>query len=307
MKPRQHSPPCRRPPISTASSPTVKEVIARDRSALTEVRGEAQAIAREAELADRRLQAIAGERTAWEQRKDRAAAQIAIITQRTEEARNERAELESAPEKFAEQRQALIAEIETATVARRAAADQLTAAETELATADKAARAALEAVGEARAEAARAEERRDGAKRRLAEIEHEIRDAFDVEPAGAAELAEIQAGCRTAGRSPNVEEKLDRIRRERERLGSVNLLAEQEFGEVEAQHDKLIAERDDLVEAIRRLRQGIHSLNHEARERLLASFDDRQRALQEAVRRIVRRRQRRTAADRERRPARSRP
>ena len=32
------------------------------------------------------------------------------------------------------------------------------------------------------------------------------------------------------------------------------------------------SERDDLVEAIRRLRQGIHSLNHEARERLLASF-----------------------------------
>ncbi len=52
----------------------------------------------------------------------------------------------------------------------------------------------------------------------------------------------------------------------------MNLLAEQELREVEAQHDKLIADRDDLVEAIRRLRQGIHSLNHEARERLLASF-----------------------------------
>ncbi len=42
--------------------------------------------------------------------------------------------------------------------------------------------------------------------------------------------------------------------------------------EVEEQHAKLIAERDDLIEAIRRLRQGIQSLNHEARERLLSSF-----------------------------------
>ena len=42
--------------------------------------------------------------------------------------------------------------------------------------------------------------------------------------------------------------------------------------EVEAQHAKLTSERDDLVEAIKRLRQGIHSLNQEARERLLASF-----------------------------------
>jgi chromosome segregation protein len=249
----------------------VNDDIARDRAALAEVRVEAQAIARDAELADRRLQAIAGERAAWDERKNNAAAQIATIGQRTEEARTERTELNNAPEKFAGQRQALISEIETAAAARRAAADRLAEAETELAEADKAARVALEAVGEARAEAARAEERRDGAKRRLADIEHEVRDLLDVEPAGAAEIAEIKADAELP-EIAEVEQRLDRIRRERDRLGSVNLLAEQELREVETQHDKLVAERDDLNEAIRRLRQGIHSLNHEARERLLASF-----------------------------------
>ena len=249
----------------------VREVIARDRATQAEVRVEAQTIAREAEAADRRLQAIAAERAAWEERNHKAAAQIATIGQRTEEARSERTELANAPEKFASQRQALIGEIETATTARRSAADQLAEAETELAAADKAARAALEAVGEARTEAARAEERRDGAKRRLVDIEHEIRDVFDVDPAGAAELAEVKADAERP-EIAEVEARLDRIRRERERLGSVNLLAEQELREVESQHDKLSAERNDLHEAIRRLRQGIHSLNHEARERLLASF-----------------------------------
>lgn len=250
---------------------TINDVIDRDRDALAEVRVEAQAIAREAELADRRLRAIAAESVGWEERKTSAATQIATIGQRTEEARSERAELSHAPEKFAAQRQALIGEIETATAARRAAADRLAEAESELAAADRAARAALEAVGEARTEAARAEERRDGANRRLADIEHEIRDLLDVEPAATAELAELKAGAElpTIG---EVEGRLERIRRERERLGSVNLLAEQELREVEAQHGKLSAERDDLVEAIRRLRQGIHSLNSEARERLLASF-----------------------------------
>ena len=95
--------------------------------------------------------------------------------------------------------------------------------------------------------------------------------SLDVEPAGAAEIAEIKAD-EELPEIADVEARLDRIRRERERLGSVNLLAEQELNEVEAQHAKLTAERDDLVEAIRRLRQGIHSLNSEARERLLASF-----------------------------------
>jgi len=43
--------------------------------------------------------------------------------------------------------------------------------------------------------------------------------------------------------------------------------------EVESQHKTLATERDDLIEAIKRLRQGIGSLNREARERLLGSFE----------------------------------
>jgi len=70
-----------------------------------------------------------------------------------------------------------------------------------------------------------------------------------------------------------VEQRLDRIRRERERLGAVNLRAEEELREVETQHNGLVTERDDLSEAIKRLRQGIQNLNREARERLLASFE----------------------------------
>ena len=70
-----------------------------------------------------------------------------------------------------------------------------------------------------------------------------------------------------------MEAKLDRIRRERERLGAVNLRADEELVEVETQHRMLTSERDDLIEAIKRLRQGIQNLNREARERLLASFE----------------------------------
>ena len=249
----------------------VNAVIARERGTCAEIRGEAQAVAREAQLAEHRLAAIADERRAWSERRDNAAAQIATLGQRTDEASAERAELINAPQKFADQRQGLIGEIETATVARRTAADRLAEAETELGEADKVARAALEAVGEARAEAARGEERHEGARRRLADIEHEMHEILQVEPAAAAALAEIKPDA-PLPTIAEVEGKIDRIKQERERLGSVNLLAEQELREVEAQHDKLIAERDDLIEAIRRLRQGIHSLNHEARERLLASF-----------------------------------
>jgi len=249
----------------------INDVIAHERSACAEVRVEAQALTREAELANHRLQAINAERHAWNERKDSATAQIATLEQRSQEATAERTELANAPEKFAAERQSLIGAVEGASVERRAAADRLAEAETELAEADKAARIALEAVGEARAEAARAEERYDAAKRRLADIEHEIREILGVEPVAAAEVAELKPDAPTPSIA-EVESKIERIKQERERLGSVNLLAEQELQEVEAQHLKLTTERDDLIEAIRRLRQGIHSLNHEARERLLSSF-----------------------------------
>ena len=249
----------------------INEVIAKERGLLAEVRVEAQGITRETELASRRLQAIAEERQGWNERNDNAATQIATIAQRTEAATSERTELANAPQKFAGQRQALIGEIDNASTGRRAAADRLAEAETALAEADKVARAALEAVGEARAEAARSEERCEAAKRRFADVEHEIRDRLQIEPDGVAELAEVKAGSELP-QIAEIEARLERIQRERERLGAVNLLAEQELREVEEQHAKLCGERDDLVEAIRRLRQGITSLNSEARERLLASF-----------------------------------
>ncbi len=69
-----------------------------------------------------------------------------------------------------------------------------------------------------------------------------------------------------------VETKLERYEAERERLGAVNLRAEEELKEIETQHDGMVKERDDLMEAIKRLRQGINALDREARERLAASF-----------------------------------
>ena len=94
---------------------------------------------------------------------------------------------------------------------------------------------------------------------------------LDAEPDGAAELAELKPDAELPAIA-EIEAELERFKRDRERLGAVNLRADEELREVEAQHTTLAAERDDLIEAIKRLRQGIHSLNREARERLLASF-----------------------------------
>ncbi|HXD46063.1 MAG TPA: chromosome segregation SMC family protein [Pseudolabrys sp.] len=251
---------------------TVREDIMGKRAVLAEVRAEQQAIVREAELADRRLKALEADRAASVQRQDGARNQIATLEQRMAEAQAARTELENAPQVFAEKRGALLSEVQLAEADRRACADRLQAAENAQAEADRDARAALEAASHAREELARTEERHEGAKRRLADIAREIHDMLEVEPAAVAELAELKAEDALPDLA-ETEATLERLRRERERLGAVNLRAEEELTEVEAQLTSLTAERDDLVQAIGKLRQGIQSLNREARERLLASFE----------------------------------
>ncbi|MEA2873369.1 MAG: chromosome segregation protein, partial [Hyphomicrobiales bacterium] len=242
------------------------------RQIAAQVRAEAQALAREAELADRRLQAILAERSEWQNRRQSAASQIATIEARITELTAERTELENAPAVFAEKRRALISEIESSESNRRVAADALATAENVMAETDRAAKLSLEALSSAREATARAEERMEGARRRLTDIEREIHDMLEVTPPEVAGLAEITAETELPPLA-EIEESLEKLRRDRERLGAVNLRAEEELREVEAQHTALTTERDDLVEAIKRLRQGIQSLNREARERLLTSFE----------------------------------
>lgn len=251
---------------------TVREEIGVHRVRVAEVRAEAQALAREAEIARRRLEAIAGEQRSWIETKERTTAQIAALEQRLSETQSERDGLAEAPQAFEERRVALIGEIQAAEGAKRTAGDELAQGEKALSDANAVVRNALEALSAAREQAARSEERAEGAKRRLADVAHEIREMLEVEPDGVAALAEIAEGAALPDVAV-IEAELEKLRRDRERLGAVNLRAEEELREVETQHTSLVTERDDLVEAIKRLRQGIQNLNREARERLLASFE----------------------------------
>ena len=66
--------------------------------------------------------------------------------------------------------------------------------------------------------------------------------------------------------------RLARNQKEREALGPVNLLAEQEYSEAEAQASHLAHEHQELDSAIARLRGSINMLKKEGRERLQAIF-----------------------------------
>ena len=69
------------------------------------------------------------------------------------------------------------------------------------------------------------------------------------------------------------EEKLDKKKREREKLGSVNLRADEETNKYEVEIKKMEQDREDLVSAIIKLKESISELNQKGRERLLEAFE----------------------------------
>jgi chromosome segregation protein len=251
---------------------SARAAAARERAALMEARASAQTIQRETQVRAARRAAIVAERSSWTERRDRALGRIAEFAERRAEAERERATIADAPAEFARRAHALADEFAKAEAARKEAADALALGETALADADRAGRQALEAMAAAREQRAASEERVEGARLRGDELMHAMATELDCEPSGLAALAGHTGDGPLPG-AVEVERRLDNLRQERERLGAVNLRADEELVEVLDSRDKLVAERDDLTEAIKRLRGAIHTLNQEGRERLLAAFE----------------------------------
>ncbi len=242
------------------------------RGALAEARAVAEGLTREQQMRDRRLEAIAREYDSWKTRAANAAQQIAVLTERREEAEEERAELIEAPEDIEIKRRELFSAIARAEEEKKAKDDRLQQAELDLADVDRAAKASLEAMTGAREQKIRAEERLEAARERKSNLERRIDEDLEVSVAALPDIAGLKEGAPLPDPEA-MERKLERLKAERERLGGVNLRAEEELREIDEQKTTLTSERDDLIEAIRRLRTGISNLNREARERLLASFE----------------------------------
>ena len=69
------------------------------------------------------------------------------------------------------------------------------------------------------------------------------------------------------------EDLLDKKKQEREKLGSVNLKADEETNKYEIEIKKMEQDRSDLVTAIAKLKDSINELNQKGRERLIEAFE----------------------------------
>ncbi len=246
--------------------------VAECRAGAVQARAAVQTLEREDALRRERLGIVAAEIARWRERITRSQEASTEAAKRRQAAQTEAAALAEAPDTFLVRRREMVAVIEEAEARRKAAADDLARAETYHAEADKAARVALDALSSLREARAASEARVEAARSRLDDVTRAITDNLDTTPSGLFALAGIAAGDQLPP-AAETERRLAALKADRERLGAVNLRAEDELTDIEAKRDALTRERDDLTEAIRRLRQAIGSLNREGRERLLAAFE----------------------------------
>ncbi|MBX6323070.1 MAG: chromosome partitioning protein ParA, partial [Rhodospirillaceae bacterium] len=239
---------------------------------LLDGRSAEERVVREAESRRARLAAMAEERRSWAERRRGAERQLEALAERQAAARTELEALEARPQDLERKRVELAAQIESAEAARRAAADRLAEAETRLAEADRALKTAEAALHETRENRIRAEAELAQARLGVEALGERVRDHLGCAPEEALGLAQVDPSTELPRRE-EIEARLQRLLRERDAIGPVNLRAEAEAAEVDEQVRGMKAEREDLVAAIARLRQGIASLNREGRERLLAAFE----------------------------------
>ena len=226
---------------------------------------------REGEARVRRRQEAVKELSGWKHRLDTAAKRIAELADRKAETQEELSEASAAPEEIAIKREELSDAITEAEARRTVAADALSTAEAALRTARDTEREGERLSGDAREARARAEARTEAARETVNLAAERIAEEQGATPDQLLDTLKVDPD-----KMPDAEvldTDVQRLKRQREALGAVNLRAEEDAKTVSDEYDALAQEKIDLEEAIKKLRSGIAGLNREGRERLLTAFE----------------------------------
>lgn len=258
-----------------------RAALAAARQAEMAARNTFDSLVRENAARTQRRRAIAAERGGWTERARDAADRVTDLAARRAEAETEHAALEAAPAKIAERRAEALEALQEAETYHRRTSAALSAALALASEADRTARTAEVALSGRREDAVRAEGAVEQADHAWGTVAERILERLGVN----ADLPEPPTDL-SAESEDRVRKRLERLQKERDEVGPVNLLAEVEAEAIEKQTEILETERADIQTAIAKLRGSIGHLNREGREKLNAVFQEVDRNFQQLFTRM---------------------
>lgn len=218
-----------------------------------------------------RLRAIGDERINLQNRCIRAKERVKELDERETHLKAKQEEFKKRPALIKQDSASLLDKISDLESEKSAVSDKLAQCEAELGETTKALKQAEAELAEARESRAHAQATMAERQSHLDEVVRKIHEKFEMEPSALKTQAAMDED--KTGDLDELKAQRESNVRSRDMIGPVNLRADVEAEELEKELTGILNERNDLIEAIDELRQGIQKLNKEARERLQTTFD----------------------------------
>ena len=252
----------------------VRAAVETARAAAAEASAAAQSLVRDKDQRDARRGVVATETAQWRARIADADKRLKAISAELDAIERRRDAAKAAPVEARAKLDALMDEAGAAEQKRAEASDRVAEAEAAARTASETARAAEQAHAAARERRAGAEAHAEAARARVEDVATQAREHAGVAPEDLAGLAgNLLSGQLGAAPIGEVERRLERLKAERDAAGPVNLRAHEELAEAQERIDTLKREKEDVAQAVAKLRRAITTLNNEGRARLLRAFE----------------------------------
>lgn len=261
--------------IDDAALSAARAVVDAARLAAAEAAAATQSLVRDTAQRDARRKAVDAETMQWRARIDSADARLKALAQELDDIERRRAAAKTAPEIARGKLEALMEEAGSAEQRRIEASDRVAEAETAARAAGDRARSLEQAHADTRERRAGAEAHAHANSARLADITTAAQEQAGVAP---EKLAELAGGLLNSalGAAPisEIERRMERLKAERDAAGPVNLRAHEELEETQERVATLTREKEDVAQAVAKLRRAITTLNNEGRARLLRAFEE---------------------------------
>jgi len=219
-----------------------------------------------------RIGAIDTEIESWKNLKFNSEKMSNELNERINTVKTDMENIVKLPEQLAEKKGRLMQNISDTESKKQELLNELAGAEGEYLKINKELKAFEQKMMVAREDKARSGATLEGLQNRKKDLVNTLKNDLHIDENNLLDSSDIK----NKENLPNVieqEDKLDAKKNERDRLGAVNLRADEETEQYKVTINKMEKDREDLVSAISKLRSSINELNQKGRERLLDAFE----------------------------------
>ncbi|MGQ0532749.1 MAG: chromosome segregation protein SMC [Caulobacteraceae bacterium] len=261
--------------VDEAAIAAVRAAVEAARLAAAEAAAATQSIVRDKAQRDTRRKAIETETMQWRARIDSVDARLKALAKELAEIEKRRVAARAAPEVARGKLETLMDEANAAEQRRVEASDRVAEAETAARVAGERARSLEQAHADARERRASADAHAQANAARVSDIAALAQEQAGVASEKLADFAgNLLNGALGSAPISEVERRVERLKAERDAAGPVNLRAHEELEEAQERVATLSREKEDVAQAIAKLRRAITTLNNEGRARLLRAFEE---------------------------------